>query len=437
MSGTLSGGGRHGRTVDPLRRTVRFGGRWPLPPSSGAPTRRCCTTATWLASWRPSTSPTSPRCWHRSIDEPEWFWDAVVRFLGLPFDGAVRAGARHVGRHRMGDVVRRRPVATRRRCASIACAADRPAVIWEGEDGATRTLTGAELRAAHRSHRVRTRGARRRRGRRGRTVHADGAGDRRRALRDRRSSVRSSCRSSPATAPTRSRSACATRDAVALVTAEGFTRRGKVVPMKETADAAVAQVPSVHTVVVVSSGRTDAPMHDRSRHPARRSARGIVHGARRRQRASVVRRVHERHDGPAQGRGARARGLHREGRGGGRVPDRPPAGRAPVLAHRHRLDHGPVGDRRHAGRGRHAVDVRRRARLSRARPALVVRRAAPRQRARRVADVDPIADGARRRSGARATISRRCASSRRPASRGTTDRGVGTSTSWAAAGARS
>src|SRR2546430_16503271 len=22
----------------------------------------------------------------RSIDEPEWFWDAVVRFLGLPFD---------------------------------------------------------------------------------------------------------------------------------------------------------------------------------------------------------------------------------------------------------------------------------------------------------------------------------------------------------------
>ena len=28
--------------------------------------------------------------------------------------------------------------------------------------------------------------------------------------------------------------------AVALVTADGFTRRGKVVPMKETADAAVA-----------------------------------------------------------------------------------------------------------------------------------------------------------------------------------------------------
>ena len=30
--------------------------------------------------------------------------------------------------------------------------------------------------------------------------------------------------------------------AVALVTADGFTRRGKIVPMKETADAAVARV---------------------------------------------------------------------------------------------------------------------------------------------------------------------------------------------------
>ena len=39
--------------------------------------------------------------------------------------------------------------------------------------------------------------------------------------------------------------------AVALITADGFTRRGKTVEMKETADHAVAQVDSVHTVVVV------------------------------------------------------------------------------------------------------------------------------------------------------------------------------------------
>ena len=61
-----------------------------------------------------------------------------------------------------------------------------------------------------------------------------------------------------------------------------------------------------------------------------------------------------------------------------------------------------MGDRRHARRGRHAADVRRRARLSGTRPALVVRRAPSRQRAGCVAHVDPRTDGARRRTRARA-----------------------------------
>src|SRR5262249_14206513 len=51
-------------------------------------------------------------------------------------------------------------------------------------------------------------------------------------------------------------------EAVALVTADGFTRRNRVVPMKETADAAVAQVPTVHTVVVVPRLGRDAPMRE-------------------------------------------------------------------------------------------------------------------------------------------------------------------------------
>ena len=63
--------------------------------------------------------------------------------------------------------------------------ADAPAVVWEGEDGATRTLTGAELRAL--TDRIASGLAARgvRRGRRGRAVHADGARDGRRAVRDR------------------------------------------------------------------------------------------------------------------------------------------------------------------------------------------------------------------------------------------------------------
>jgi len=56
------------------------------------------------------------------------------------------------------------------------------------------------------------------------------------------------------------------RDAEAevLITADGFTRRGAVVPMKETADEAVADSPSVeHTLVWARLGRTDLPWDDR------------------------------------------------------------------------------------------------------------------------------------------------------------------------------
>ena len=64
---------------------VRFGAGWLLPPSSGAPTSRCCERATWPASCTAERIADFPTLVQRSIDEPEWFWDAVVRFLGLPF----------------------------------------------------------------------------------------------------------------------------------------------------------------------------------------------------------------------------------------------------------------------------------------------------------------------------------------------------------------
>jgi acetyl-CoA synthetase len=49
-------------------------------------------------------------------------------------------------------------------------------------------------------------------------------------------------------------------DAVALVTVDGTTRRGKRVPMKETADAAVAQVPAVKSVIVIRNDGGDVAM---------------------------------------------------------------------------------------------------------------------------------------------------------------------------------
>src|SRR5436309_3263900 len=52
-------------------------------------------------------------------------------------------------------------------------------------------------------------------------------------------------------------------DASMLITADGFRRRGQVIPMKETADAAVVGAPSVRTVVVVGRLGRDVRLRER------------------------------------------------------------------------------------------------------------------------------------------------------------------------------
>jgi acetyl-CoA synthetase len=52
-------------------------------------------------------------------------------------------------------------------------------------------------------------------------------------------------------------------EASVLITADGFRRRGQIVPMKETADAAVDAAPSVRTVVVVPRLGRDVRLRDR------------------------------------------------------------------------------------------------------------------------------------------------------------------------------
>ena len=196
----------------------------------------------------------------RSIDEPEWFWDAVVRFLGLPFDTPY---------DRVLDTSAGIEWATwfvGGRCnAATMClehlAADRPAVIWEGEDGETRTLTGAELRAL--TDRIAS-------GLSARGVsEGDAVGLFMPMVPETVAALFAIAKLGAIFLPIFSgygADAVAIRlhdaQAVAVVTADGFTRRGKLVAMKETADAAVAQVPSVHTVLVVGRSRCDAPIQE-------------------------------------------------------------------------------------------------------------------------------------------------------------------------------
>ena len=194
----------------------------------------------------------------RSIDEPEWFWDAVVRFLELPFDTPYT---------RVLDTSAGIAWATwfvgGRTNAATMCLdrlpADRPAVIWEGEDGETRALTGVQLRAF--TDRIATglaaRGVR----------EGDAVGLFMPMVPETVAALFAIAKLGAIFLPIFSgygADAVAIRlqdaRAVAVVTADGFIRRGRLVTMKETADAAVAQVPSVHTVVVVGATRRDSPI---------------------------------------------------------------------------------------------------------------------------------------------------------------------------------
>ena len=115
----------------------------------------------------------------RSIDEPEWFWDAVVQFLDLRFSEPYTA----VLDTRDGIAWAKWFVGGR--CNLAATCVDRyaddpltrddVALVWEGEEGTVRTLTWGELQVLtdRIASGLRARGVRQRR--RGRPVPPDGA----------------------------------------------------------------------------------------------------------------------------------------------------------------------------------------------------------------------------------------------------------------------
>ena len=286
------------------------------------PSRRRPPTS--AGSWPPTASPTFDELVRRSIDGARV---VLGRSRALPRHRvvhAVLAGARHLRRHRVGDVVHRRHaepgpqlrrqvgrIRARRaprscgRARTARCARGRTpscapkptrcaAACSSGAASATATRSASSCRCCPR-----------------------------RSPRCSRSpsSARCSCRSSPATAPTRSPPGSRMPGAKALVTADGTYRRGAVVPMVQMARQAVSRVSSVHTMVIVprlgsgsSSSRARGAVAPRHR-PSVRHARG-------RQRAPAVHRLHVGHDRAAEGVGARARRLAGQGRRGGRVPDR-------------------------------------------------------------------------------------------------------------------
>jgi acetyl-CoA synthetase len=194
----------------------------------------------------------------RSVEDPEWYWDAVVRDLGVRFTQPytrVLDLTRGVQWPRWfeGGLMNFADNCVDRNLD--AGRGDQPAIIWEGDDGQSRTLSYRELaRAVNRLANALAR-------------LGVGEGDRvgvflpmspEAAIATlavvRIGAIYTPCFSGYGAQAVASRlQDC---EAKALITADGFHRRGQIVKMKETADEAAALSPSVkHLIVYRRLGR--------------------------------------------------------------------------------------------------------------------------------------------------------------------------------------
>ena len=257
-----------------------------------------------------------------STAEPERFWDAVARDLGIPF---ARRPTSACSTSRTGPAWARWFGGGRLNLAN-ACVerwADDPAHAGRRGDrlggrGGRHAL--AHLRRAGARGRALRRGpggARRAQRRRGRAAPADGARGRDRATTRWPRSARSWCRSSRASRPRAVASRLEDSRAVALITVDAFMRRGRPVPAKATADEAAARAPGVRYGRRRPPHRSAGRLAGRARRLVARAGGRAARDAARdpgRERAPVHARLHLGHDRPAQGRRPRARRLPRQDR---------------------------------------------------------------------------------------------------------------------------
>ncbi len=196
----------------------------------------------------------------RAAADPAWFWGAVADELGIVwsrrYDAVLDlAGGPAWPRWYVGGRMNYVVTAVDRYLTERA---DDVALVWEGDDGATRSLTYRALSAE--VNRVAN------------ALCALGIGKGDRVgiflpmLVETAVATLACSRIGAVFVPMFSGygpDAVSTRinDAGArlLITADGFYRRGATVPMKETADAALAQAPSVERVLVVRRTGADVP----------------------------------------------------------------------------------------------------------------------------------------------------------------------------------
>ena len=203
---------------------------------------------------------------HRTQEDIEWYWGAAIEDLGIefatPYDKILdTSDGVAFPRWFTGGTINLVHNTVDRHAASEL--ADNPALIWEGEDGAVRNLTYAQL--ANEVNRVAN----------GLIALGVAKGD---AVGIYMPMVPEAVVAAYACAKIGAiylpifsgfgAPAIATRlndsQAKVLITANGFYRRGQKVAMKQTADEAVGASPSIERVVVFERfDDVDVPMNDR------------------------------------------------------------------------------------------------------------------------------------------------------------------------------
>jgi acetyl-CoA synthetase len=196
----------------------------------------------------------------RAAADPAWFWGAAADDLRLswqrPFQSVLDAsGGPEWVRWWSGGAFNYAAAATEPRAASRP---DEPAIVWEGEDGEVRRYSNRELNdAVDRAARMLAGLGVKKGDRVGiylpmlpETAIAVLALGKLRAIY----TPIFSGYAAPAVA-----SRLRDCEASLLITADGFRRRGATVPLKESADAAVREAPSVRRVLVVDRLHIDRP----------------------------------------------------------------------------------------------------------------------------------------------------------------------------------
>ena len=197
-----------------------------------------------------------------SIDDPEWFWRAVIDDLdiefGRPFTSVLDdSGGKPLPKWFVGGGINLAHLCSHRHAAGDL--ADRDAIVYEADNGTRRALTFAELDREVRRFAANLRDL------------GVGKGDRivlfTPVATETAVAFLAAAMIGAVVVPAFSgygAEAVASRirssEAVVLVTADATTRRGKRVPLKETADEALAETTSIRKVIVVRNLGDGAPM---------------------------------------------------------------------------------------------------------------------------------------------------------------------------------